>query len=59
MPSPRTYQAIGYVTYHSWRRELRRRAPAIKRNLAAAAVVALAIAAAAQAARDDDPPAAG
>jgi hypothetical protein len=51
MPGPRTYQVIGYVTYRLGRRELRRHAPEIKRNVGAAALVALAIAAAAQAAR--------
>ena len=54
MPGPRTYQAIGYAAYQYRRRQLRRKAPEIKRNLAAAAIVALAIAVAAHAANDGD-----
>lgn len=56
MPGPKTYQAIGFVTYHAVRRELRRRE--VARRAAEAGVVALvvglAITAAAVAARRRD-----
>lgn len=34
MPSAKTYQAIGFVTYHAGRRELRRRRPQLQRQAA-------------------------
>jgi hypothetical protein len=56
MPGPKTYQAIGFVTYHLARRELRRREVARKAAEAgvAALAVGLAITAAALAARRDN-----
>ena len=56
MPGQRTYQAIGFATYKLGLRDLRRRAPEIRRNVGAAALVALAIAAAAAAARAENEP---
>lgn len=54
MPSPRTYQAIGFLTYRLGRRELRRREPELRRIAIRVALVALAILGAAIAARGDD-----
>ncbi len=53
MPGPKTYQAIGFVTYHAARYELRRREVPRKAAEAAvaAAAVGVAITAAAAAAR--------
>ena len=41
MPGPKTYQAIGFVTYHAVRHELRRRE--VARKAAEAGVAALAV----------------
>ena len=41
MPGPKTYQAIGFVTYHVARHELRRRE--VPRKAAEAGVAALAV----------------
>ena len=56
MPGPKTYQAIGFVTYHAVRYELRRREVARKAAEAgvAALVVGLAITAVAVAAKRRD-----
>ena len=51
MPSAKTYQAIGFITYHM---RLRRRQEELRRAALSAALVGAAIAAAAIAARRDE-----